>query len=304
MPVSPIQHVMLMINSVAFLYLLAVAIWGSTWLVITFQLGCVAPEASVIYRFALASLFLFLYAKFKRLNLKFDRQTHGLLASQGLFLFCINYVLFYRAEQYISSGLVALICSALAFINIIGMRVVYAQPFAPRVIVGSICGVVGIVLVFWPEVAHFDSSALGWSGIVMSCIATLSASCGNLLSVAQRRANIPLIPSMAWAMGYGVLFTFIYAVIADVNFTFEMNTRYIVSLLYLVVFGSIVAFFSYLTLINRLGADKAAYVNVAVPIMALILSAFAEGFDWQTLTFIGVGLSLLGNIIVITKPRN
>ncbi len=291
-------------NSVFFLYVLAVAIWGSTWLVITFQLGVVAPEASVIYRFALASALLFGYARVKKISVRFDGVAHRLFASQGLFLFCINYILFYHAEQYISSGLVALICSALAFINIIGMRVIYGQPFARRVVLGSLLGMSGIVLVFWPEVTAFDANAMGWTGIIMSCIATVSASGGNLLSVAQRRASLPLIPSMAWAMAYGVAFSLTYALIAGVPFQVETTFRYVGSLLYLVVFGSIIAFFSYLTLINRIGADKAAYVNVAVPIMALLLSALAEGFQWQTFTYVGVTLSLAGNLLVMYRPAS
>jgi len=291
------------LNSALYLYLLAVAIWGSTWLVITMQLGTVAPEASVIYRFALASLLLFLYARFKKFQLRFGAREHRLFASQGVLLFCINYILFYHAEQYISSGLVALICSALAFINIIGMRVFYAHPFSSRVFWGSALGISGIVLVFWPEVAGFDVGALGWTGIVMSCVATVSASGGNLVTVAQRRASIPLIPSMAWAMAYGVVFSLIYAVATGVHFEFDWSFRYVASLAYLVVFGSIIAFMSYLTLISRIGADKAAYVNVAVPVMALLLSALAEGFQWQTLTFVGVAMSLSGNLLVMSKPR-
>jgi drug/metabolite transporter (DMT)-like permease len=292
------------VQSVLWLYFLAVVIWGSTWLVITFQLGTVAPEASVIYRFALASLILFIYVALKKQRLKFEFKAHRLFAAQGLLLFCINYILFYHAEQYISSGLVALICSALAFINIVGMRVFYGQPFARRVVWGSLLGMSGIVLVFWPEVAGFDAAALGWTGIGMSCIATLSASGGNLVSVAQRRASLPLLPAMAWAMGYGVLFSLIYAMSVGVTFEFDLRFRYVASLLYLVVFGSIVAFFSYLTLINRIGADKAAYVNVAVPIMALLLSSVAEEFRWQGLTYLGVALSLLGNLLVMYRPAN
>lgn len=286
------------------LYLLAVLIWGSTWLVIKQQLGVVDPAASVIYRFALASILLFLYSFWRGLPLRFNRQQHFLFATQGLFLFCINYLSFYHAELFISSGLVALVCSGMAFINIFGMRLFFSHPISTPIVLGSLLGITGIVLVFWPEVAAFRGQMSGWHGIVLACVGTLSASCGNLISVKQRRMQLPLIASVAWAMAWGVFFSLVYALITGVHFSFEPNWHYAGALLYLVILGSIVAFLCYLSLIERVGADKAAYVNVTVPIVALTLSTLVEGFQWQTLTWIGVGLSLAGNLLVMYKPRS
>lgn len=285
------------------LYLLAVLIWGSTWLLITFQLGSVAPEASIVYRFALAAVLLFAWALLRRLPLQFDRGAHGRFLLQGVFLFCINYVLFYHSERFISSGLVALICSGMAFFNMFGMRLLYGQPIAPTVALGSSIGIAGIIVVFWPEVRGFEAGHAGWLGIALAAIATFSASCGNLISVGQRRANLPVVQSTAWAMLYGTLLTGLYAVLAGIPFGFDVSLRYLGSLAYLVVFGSVVAFMSYLTLIARVGADKAAYVNVTVPIVALILSALVEGFRWQAATFVGIGLSLVGNLLVMRAGK-
>lgn len=285
------------------LYWLAVLIWGSTWLLITFQLGTVAPEASIVYRFALASFLLFGWAALRGLPLRFDRAAHTRFFLQGVFLFCINYVLFYHSERFISSGLVALICSGMAFFNMFGMRLLYGQPIAPMVALGSSVGIVGIIVVFWPEVRGFEAGHAGWLGIGLAAIATVSASCGNLVSVGQRRANLPVVQSTAWAMLYGTLLTGLYAVITGIPFGFDFSLRYLGSLAYLVVFGSVVAFMSYLTLIARVGADKAAYVNVTVPIVALILSALVEGFRWQAATFIGIGLSLVGNLLVMRAGK-
>ncbi|MFN4289606.1 MAG: DMT family transporter [Permianibacter sp.] len=285
------------------LYGLAVLIWGSTWLVITFQLGTVAPEASIVYRFALAAALLFGWASWRRLPLAFDRAAHGRFLLQGVFLFCINFILFYHSERFISSGLVALICSGMAFFNILGMRLVFGQPIKPMVALGSSVGIAGIVVVFWPEVTNFDAGTVGWLGIGLATAATFSASCGNLVSVSQRRANLPVVQSTAWAMLYGTGLTAAYAVLAGIPFGFDPSLKYLASLAYLVVFGSVVAFMSYLTLIARVGADKAAYVNVTVPIVALLLSALVEGFRWQLMTFIGIGLSLLGNLLVMRAGK-
>jgi drug/metabolite transporter (DMT)-like permease len=285
------------------LYLLAVVIWGSTWLLITFQLGVVAPEASIVYRFALAAGLLFGWALLRRLPLQFDRTAHLRFFLQGLFLFCVNYVLFYHSERFVSSGLVALICSGMAFFNMFGMRVFYGQPIVPGVALGSSIGILGIIVVFWPGVHGFEASHAGWLGIALAAIATLSASCGNLVSVSQRRANLPVVQSTAWAMLYGTGLTFVYALAVGIAFNFDPSLRYVGSLVYLVLFGSVVAFMSYLTLIARVGADKAAYVNVTVPIVALILSALVEGFRWQAATFAGIGLSLVGNLLVMQAGR-
>ncbi len=285
------------------LYGLAVLIWGSTWLVITFQLGRVAPEASIVYRFALASALLFGWSLLRRLPLAFDRAAHRRFLLQGAFLFCLNFVLFYHSERFISSGLVALICSGIAFFNMFGMRIFYGQPIKPFVALGSTVGIVGIIVVFWPEVRNFDPGHAGWLGITLAAVATFSASCGNLVSVGQRRANLPVVQSTAWAMLYGTVLTALYAVVAGIPFTFDPSLKYLASLAYLVVFGSVVAFMSYLTLIARVGADKAAYVNVTVPIVALILSALVEGFRWQLATVVGIGLSLLGNLLVMRAGK-
>ena len=281
------------------LYGLAVLIWGSTWLVITFQLGTVAPEASIVYRFALAAGLLFGWSWLRRLPLSFDRAAHGRFLLQGVFLFCVNYVLFYHSERFISSGLVALICSGMAFFNMLGMRLIFDQPIKPTVALGSTVGIAGIVVVFWPEVAGFAAGTIGWLGIGLATIATVSASCGNLVSVSQRRASLPVVQSTAWAMLYGTGLTAGYALLAGIPFGFDLSPKYLSSLAYLVVFGSVVAFMSYLTLIARVGADKAAYVNVTVPIVALILSALVEGFHWQPATVVGIGLSLIGNLLVM-----
>jgi len=285
------------------LYLLAVLIWGSTWLLITFQLGRIAPEVSIVYRFAAASLLLFAWALIRRLPLTFDRAAHLRFLAQGATLFCVNYVLFYHSERFISSGLVALICSGIAFFNMFGMRLFYRQPIAPAVALGSSIGVVGILVVFWPEVRSFEPGHVGWYGIALASVATVSASCGNLVSVGQRRAALPVVQSTAWAMAYGTVLTGLYAVLAGIPFEFDFSLRYLGSLVYLIVFGSVVAFMSYLTLIARVGADRAAYVNVTVPIVALILSALVEGFRWQTATVIGIGLSLAGNMLVMRASQ-
>ena len=103
----------------AFLYIITVLIWGSTWLAIKFQLGVVSPEISIAYRFGLAASILIVFSLIRRLPLRFDLRTHGFFALQGLLLFSLNYILVYFAEGYLTSGLVAIIFSVIIITNVI-----------------------------------------------------------------------------------------------------------------------------------------------------------------------------------------
>jgi drug/metabolite transporter (DMT)-like permease len=103
-------------NSPIALFAIATLIWGSTWLAITFQLGVVEPEVSVVYRFALAAFILFVWCAARGQRLQFEPRTHAWLALQGSTLFGLNYVGVYVAERYVASGLVAVAFSTLVFI--------------------------------------------------------------------------------------------------------------------------------------------------------------------------------------------
>src|SRR5437868_9365510 len=91
----------------ATLFLTATLIWGSTWLAIKYQLGAVAPEISVAYRFAAAGALLIVWCFATRRSLRFTRREHLFLALQGALFFGLNYAAIYIAEQYVTSGLVA-----------------------------------------------------------------------------------------------------------------------------------------------------------------------------------------------------
>jgi len=123
--------------------------------------------------------------------------------------------------------------------------------------------------------------------------------------VAQRnqRAKLPLWQSMAWGMLYGSLFSFAFTLASGKSFAFEPTWPYVLSLLYLAVLGSIVAFAGYLTLLERIGAARAGYIGVMTPVVALVISAFFEGFRWHALTFAGIAVTVLGNVVILRSRR-
>jgi drug/metabolite transporter (DMT)-like permease len=287
------------------LFLACVGIWGSTWLAIKFQLGVVAPEASVAYRFLLASLLLFGYCRARGLTLRFTRRDHGWIVLQGLLMFGASYVFVYFAEQQLASGLVAVGYSASPLLGMLGLRIFFGTPMTARFAIGSLLGICGIVLVFAPEIARAGVVGPPVLGVVYTALAVVLSSFGSLVAHRNYDAGIPVWQNMAYGMFYGASFAAILNVAAGHSFAFDATLPYMLSLLYLAVCGSILAFAGFLTLIGRIGAARASYVGVMVPIIALAVSAVFEGFDWQPLTWVGLIVSVAGNVLVLRNaaPR-
>ena len=287
----------------ALLYALTSLIWGSTWIAITFQLGSVAPEASIVYRFALAALVLGVFVLVRRLPMTFSRRQHAFIALQGAFLFSFNYILVYLAEQRLTSGLVAIIFSTLILMNVLLGALFLGNPIRPRVLGGGLLGVAGLALVFSPEVAGVDFSGGHGVGLALSFVAVLSASIGNVIAARNQRSGLPVVQTNAFGMAYGALITLVVALVRKVDFTFDASPAYLASLAYLAVFGSVIAFGSYLTLIGRMGIDRAAYIGVVFPLVALALSTLFEGLTWNLVALLGVVLVVAGNVLVLSRWR-
>jgi drug/metabolite transporter (DMT)-like permease len=284
-----------------FLYLVTVLIWGSTWLAIKFQLGIVSPELSVAYRFALAAAILIIFSLVRRLPLRFNLRTHSFFALQGLLLFSLSYMLVYLAEGILTSGLVAIIFSLIIIFNVIFGAIFLRNPIRLRVVIGGVIGLLGLAFVFWPELSTFDLTSQKMLGVAMTFIATISASLGNVVSARNQRHELPVIQTNAFGMLYGALIMIGLTLFRGSQLQFDTSPGYLLSLFYLAIFGSVIAFGSYLTLLGRIGLDRAAYVTVLFPIIALLLSTLFEGLTWGTLQLAGVALVLVGNALVINK---
>jgi len=283
------------------LFIAAVAIWGSTWLAITFQLGKVAPEASVFYRFLLASLLVFAYCFARRLPLRYTSRQHLWVALMGVLMFSVSYILVYYAEQHVVSGLVAVGYSASPMLGLIGMRVFFGTPMTRLLLMGSILGMVGIALVFWPEFAKLQGDRDTALGAMYTITAVVVSALGSIVAQRNSRAGQPLWQSLAWGMLYGAAFSLAYTLATGQPLAFEATMPYVLSLIYLAVLGSILAFAAYLTLLHRVGAARAGYIGVMVPIVALVISAAFEGFRWHALTWLGIAVSVAGNVIVLRR---
>ena len=285
------------------LYVITVAIWGSSWYGIKEQLGVVAPTVSLAYRFALAAAILWAFCIIKGRRLQFPVTSHVWMALQALCLFCANYILFYYAGFHVVSGLLALCFSTIPLMNVFNAALFVGEPVDRKVIAPSLVSLAGLVLVFLPE---FMEKGLGSSpliGFVLSMIATYLASLGNVLSVKLKHVSVPVVQANTWGMTYGMLFCGVFALVSGASFNYDPRTSFTVSLILLAVFASVIGFGSYLTLVQKIGAGRAAFSSVLFPLVALSISTVLEDHHWTPLAGAGVLLVLSGNLILLLRRR-
>jgi len=286
------------------LFIVPALIWGSTWYVIKYQLGLVDPLVSVSYRFALAGGVLLGYAKVRQLNLSFERKQHLFIALQGVLLFGANYWMAYLSELYLSSGLVAVAFSTLIFMNIFFSAIFLGDPIKKPIILGAVFGLIGTILIYQSEFRRIDFTSDQVKGLILCIVSVILASLGNIMSsYNQRKFELPVVQTNGYGMLYGSIAMMCIALISGKSIQFDFSFSYMISLSYLSVFGSIIAFTAYLTLIGRVGAGKAAYAIIAIPVIALTISTIFEGYQPDIYAFLGMGLIIFGNILAL-KNKN
>jgi drug/metabolite transporter (DMT)-like permease len=286
------------------LYIAVVLIWGSTWLAVKFQIGVVPAEVSVAYRIGIAAAFMFLWALTGRLPLRFKAHEHLFMMLQGALIFSTNFFLFYLAAAYLTTGLIAVIFSTASAMTILLNAIVLRRKPALRVLLGGTLGVIGITIIFWPELAGFSFLSGAGFGLMLTFGGTLCFSLGSIVSARNRAAGLPVCGNTAWAMFYGVVILSFFAYSRGSRFNFDLALPYVASLAYLAIFGSVIAFAAYFALLGRIAAERAAYATVLFPVVALTLSTFFENYHWTAGTVAGVFIILTGNILVLRKPQS
>lgn len=277
-------------------------IWGTTWFAIKFQIDSTSPVVGVFYRFLIAAVIMFLInVIFIKKNLKFPWANHKFFILQGLFNFSLNYILTYVSEQSISSGLVAVTFSTLIYFNMLGMRVIYKKEITKNIIYGAILGFLGMICLFWKEIANFNADQATIVGIVIGIVATFCASIGNMFAYKNHQLKIPVMTFNAYGMLYGAIFSLILGLILGESFVFPTTGPFLLSLAYLSVFGTVIAFWAYQTLVGTMGAERAAYTSIINPVIAILISSIFENILFTPQLFIGILLCFTGNLIALKK---
>lgn len=286
-----------------FLDFLAIALctlaWGTTWYAITLQFGTVDPVVSVVYRFALASALLFLWCLLCGEPTRLSGAQHLAALGVGFFTIAIDYPLTYWAEERVASAVVAVIFASLAFCNLIVFRLVFGQRAPRSAWAASALGTIGVAVLSWSEIAGAEMSTRALAGLGMALGAVICAAVGNVYARRGEHAGAPVASLMAWAMGYGALMLVVFVFTTGRTWTFEPSARYVLSLLYLAVVGSVLAFLLYFGLARRRGYTTAAYVLALTPFVAMAMSTLFEGKRWGLIGLLGVALVLLGQWLLL-----
>ncbi|GAA0626200.1 DMT family transporter [Brevundimonas kwangchunensis] len=279
-------------------------IWGTTWYAITLQLGTVPTIASIVWRFGLAAILLFIVSAVIRQPLKLTRAQHLAALGQGAFAFSVSYAFTYAAEGHVASAIVAVTFASLTFINLVLFRLAARQKAAAASWGGALLGLVGVAVLSGGEVlgAGFDRRAA--MGVGLALIATTASAFGNFFAWRGQNAGSAAIPSTAWAMAYGTGLLIIFGLATGVKFHIDPTPAYVGSLLYLSIFGSVIAFGLYFTIARTIGYAMASYISALTPPIAMLVSVMFEGatFDWSAL--VGLALVLSGQLLLIRAPKS
>ncbi len=283
------------------LYGATVFAWGFSWIAMKGQVGSVAPEVSVFWRFVLASLVMFGWSWFRGHRLRFGASDHLRFAGLGALIFSTNFTLFYYGAALLPSGLLAVVFSLASVINMFLAMLIFGQrPNATALAAGAL-GFAGIALMFKPQIMSTGIDLDAARGLALCALGTLSFCLGNMLSASNQTRGLPVTPATTWGMLYGTCFLGIFAALNGSSFEIEPTPVYVGSLVYLAVIASVVAFGSYLTLLGRIGSARAGYATVIFPVIALAVSTVFEGYQWTGSAIFGLACVLIGNVLMLRR---
>ncbi|MBK1697509.1 DMT family transporter [Rhodovibrio salinarum] len=282
------------------LFTITVLIWGTTWIAIAAQVGEVPILLSICLRFALAGVVML--AGLSVLGRVRRPPVWRFVVVQALCLFCFNFVGFYTASGLMASGLVAVVFSLASIFNAINARIFFGDRITARTILAGVLGATGLVLIFWQDLfAGFDAATV--QGIGWAALGTLLFSFGNMASRRNGELGITPVTANSWGMCIGALALAGMFVASGQPVGMTSDPVYWGALAYLALIGSVIGFTTYLMLVARIGSARAGYATVIFPVVALTISTVVEGYSWTSLGLVGVGLTLLGNVVMFWRPR-
>ena len=283
-------------------FMLVTLIWGSTWIVITGQLGVVPPSWSVTYRFAVAAMAMFAFAAIRHDQLLLAPRAMLFAVVLGIAQFAFNFNFVYRAEQHITSGLVAVLFALLIVPNTLLGRAFLKTPLERRFLIGAGIAIAGVGLMILHE---YQAASLGAGEVLLGTALTLagvmSASTANVMQGTAIARAQPMVVMIAWAMLFGAIADGSYAWVTTGPPVIEATPAYLGGVLYLGIIASAVTFPLYFNVIRAVGPGQAAWSSVLIPIIAMGFSTAFEGYRWATLSIAGGVVALIGLVIAVAK---
>jgi drug/metabolite transporter (DMT)-like permease len=284
-------------------WLILCGIWGSTWLFIKLGLADLPPITFAGIRFVISCAILFPLVWLRHLSLPKTRAEWILLVGTGVLSFSLNYGLVFWAEQYITSGLAALLQAMLPAFGLVLAHIhVPAERMTWVKIAGVVLGVFGVGVVFSNQLAI--SGRLALAGCVAMVLSAFFAAYSNVL-VKTRGKNLNPAVIAAFQMFFGLIPLLVYGLTLEGNpFSFRWTPLAVLCLLYLAVVGSVVAFLLYYWLMQNMDVTKTMLISLVTPVVAVILGMIVldEQLSWRTL--VGGAMIIAGiGFIVVRKPK-
>ncbi|MTI43341.1 EamA-like transporter family protein [Roseibium hamelinense] len=283
------------------LYSITVFAWGFSWIAMKWQVGSVPPEVSVFWRFVLAASVMFAWSAAKGHRLLFPPKTHIRFAALGLFIFSTNFTLFYYGAQSVPSGLLAVFFSTASIFNMVLGFILFRQSVSRTALLAACLGFCGVALMFWPQINGTSTSVEAAIGLGLCVLGTLSFCLGNMVSASTQKKGFGVASATTWGMFYGAVLLGLFAWLSGDSFAVDMTPAYLGGLVYLAIVASVIAFGSYLTLLGRIGSDRAGYATVLFPVVALSVSTLFEGYVWTFPALVGLAFVLFGNVLMLRR---
>ena len=287
--------------NIAVVFAVLVAAWGFSPYAISLQLGPVAPEVLVACRFAASGVLLVALALARGRSLRFPAREHLYLALQGFLMFSVVDLLFYHAIERIPSGLVQLVVSMLIVTNILLGALLLGLPVRRHVVVAAAMGIGGVAMVSWPQVRDMELTGAGPIGLALAVAAMLAGSLASITAARNQRAGLPVLETTGICMLYGAACSALVSAALGRTFAWDWSPLFLGGFAWVVLPGSVIGFVLFITLIGRIGPDRAAYSFLMLPIVALAISTVLEGFTWTPLSAVGAASVLAGNIVVLSR---
>jgi len=286
-------------SAVIALYALLVAIWSSTWVAIKIGLDECPALLGAGIRFTLAGVLLLAFAVIGRRRLGTDWRLAAVL---GIFPFALTYGLVYWGEQYIPSGLTAVLFGMLPiYTAVIGAVFLHDEPLRARLLLGVVIGLGGLALAF-SESLDLGEEDLAVAGALAVVAAPLGSAIGNITTRRRDDGRIDAIVANGWAMLGGGLVLLVASALSESWGDAIWGANAAGSILYLAVIGSAVPFVTLMVLLRHLKAQTLSFIAMLIPFGALALGALIESEE-ITVQALGGALLVAIGLLIARPPR-